>query len=168
MDEVILKELTSVSYIQMSAIWQKAKDRDFKGLDDEKQRLAKIMVEHEDELFSQFEYANLTYDPDQNPDTEYDPFLHITIHSIVEAQLELGDPIEAVQFFNAMRQKKYSRHDAIHLTGQILTCLIFEMSEHQKPFDMETYRKLLGKYKSRNPEKLMDLLENEPLLSEKD
>lgn len=166
MDEVILKELTSVSYIQMSAIWQKAKDRDFKGLDDEKQRLAKIMVEHEDELFSQFEYANLTYDPDQNPDTEYDPFLHITIHSIVEAQLELGDPIEAVQFFNAMRQKKYSRHDAIHLVGQILTCLIFEMSEHQKPFDLETYRKLLGKYKSRNPEKLMDLLENEPLLSE--
>jgi hypothetical protein len=166
MDEVILKELTSVSYIQMSEIWQKAKDRDFKGLDDEKQRLAKIMVEHEDELFSQFEYANLTYDPDQNPDTEYDPFLHITIHSIVEAQLELGDPIEAVQFFNAMRQKKYHRHDSIHLVGQILTCLIFEMSEHQKPFDMETYRKLLGKYKSRNPEKLMDLLENEPLLSE--
>ena len=168
MDEVILKELTSVSYIQMSAIWQKAKDRDFKGLDDEKQRLAKIMVEHEDELFSQFEYANLTYDPDQNPDTEYDPFLHITIHSIVEAQLELGDPIEVVQFFNAMRQKKYSRHDAIHLAGQILTCLIFEMSEHQRPFDLETYRKLLGKYKSRNPEKLMDLLENEPLLSETD
>jgi hypothetical protein len=166
MDEVILKELTSVSYIQMSAIWQKAKDRDFKGLDDEKQRLAKIMVEHEDELFGQFEYANLTYDPDQNPDTEYDPFLHITIHSIVEAQLELSDPIETVQFFNAMRQKKYSRHDAIHLVGQILTCLIFEMSEHQKPFDLETYRKLLGKYKSRNPEKLMDLLENEPLLSE--
>lgn len=166
MDEVILKELTSVSYIQMSAIWEKAKDRDFKGIDDEAQRLAKIMVEHEDELYSQFEYANLTYDPDQNPDTEYDPFLHITIHSIIEAQLEHNDPLEVVEFFNAMRQKKYSRHDAIHLAGQILTCLIFEMSEHQKPFDLETYRKLLGKYKSRNPEKLMDLLENEPLLSE--
>ena len=166
MDEVILKELTAVSYIQMSAIWEKAKDRDFKGIDDEAQRLAKIMVEHEDELYSQFEYANLTYDPDQNPDTEYDPFLHITIHSIIEAQLEHNDPLEVVEFFNAMRQKKYSRHDAIHLAGQILTCLIFEMSEHQKPFDLETYRKLLGKYKSRNPEKLMDLLENEPLLSE--
>ena len=166
MDEVILKELTSVSYIQMSAIWQKAKDRDFKGLDDEAQRIAKIMVEHEDELYRQFEHADLIFDPEVNPDIKYDPFLHITIHSIVEAQLELGDPIEAVQFFNAMRQKKYSRHDAIHLTGQILTCLIFEMSEHQKPFDLETYRKLLNKYKSRNPEKLMDLLENEPLLSE--
>ncbi|MFC1883000.1 hypothetical protein ACFL2S_16140, partial [Thermodesulfobacteriota bacterium] len=84
----------------------------------------------------------------------------------IEAQLEHNDPLEVVEFFNAMRKKKYSRHDAIHLAGQILTCLIFEMSEHQKPFDLETYRKLLGKYKSRNPEKLMDLLENEPLLSE--
>jgi hypothetical protein len=40
------------------------------------------------------------------------------------------------------------------------------MSEHQKPFDLETYRKLLGKYKSCDPGKLMDLLDNEPLLSD--
>ena len=168
MDEEILKALKPVSHTQMTEIWLKAKDRDFDGLDDEKQRIAKIMVEHEDELSDQFENAHLTYDPDQNPDTEYDPFLHITIHSIVEAQLELGDPIEVVQFFNAMGQKKYPRHDAIHLVGQILIYLIFEMSEYQKPFDLDTYRKLLDKYKSRNPEELMDLLENEPLLSDTD
>ena len=166
MDEEIRKSLKDLSRTQMSAIWEKAKDRNFKGLDDEAQRIAKIMVEHEDELYRQFEHADLIFDPEVNPDAEYDPFLHISIHSIIEAQLEHNDPLEVVEFFNAMRQKKYSRHDAIHLAGQILTCLIFEMSEHQKPFDLETYRKLLGKYKSRNPEKLMDLLENEPLLSE--
>jgi len=168
MDEEIRKLLKDLSRTQMSAIWEKAKDRNFKGLDDEAQRIAKIMVEHEDELYRQFEHADLIFDPEVNPDAEYDPFLHISIHSIIEAQLEHNDPLEIVEFFNAMRQKKYSRHDAIHLAGQILTCLIFEMSEHQKPFDLETYRKLLGKYKSRNPEKLMDLLENEPLLSETD
>ena len=166
MDEEIRKLLKDVSRTQMSAIWEKAKDRDFKSLDDEAQRIAKIMVEHEDELYRQFEHPDLIFDPEVNSDTEYDPFLHISIHSIIEAQLEDNDPLEVVEFFNAMCQKKYSRHDAIHLAGQILTCLIFEMSEHQKPFDLETYRKLLGKYKSRNPEKLMDLLENEPLLSE--
>jgi hypothetical protein len=125
-------------------------------------------VEHEDELYKQFEHADLTYDPKANPDTGYDPFLHITIHSIVEAQLADNDPLEVVQFFNAMRRKKYSRHDSIHLVGQILTCLVFELLEHDKPFDWETYRKLLNKYKSCHPEKLMDLLENEPLLSETD
>ena len=126
------------------------------------------MVEHEDDLSKQFEYAHLNYDPDQDPDTEYDPFLHISIHAIVEAQLELGDPIEVVHFFNAMRQKKYHRHDAIHLVGQILIYLIFEMSEYQKPFELDTYRKLLDKYKSCDPEKLADLLENEPLLADPD
>ncbi|MBW2335583.1 MAG: DUF1841 family protein [Deltaproteobacteria bacterium] len=166
--EEIRKFLKDGFRTQMSAIWEKAKERDFEGLDDEKQRIAKIMVEHEDELYKQLEHADLIYDPELNSETEYDPFLHITIHSIIEAQLEDNDPLEIVQFFNAMRQKKYSRHDSIHLVGQILTCLIFEMLEHQKPFDLETYRKLLNKYKSRNPEKLMDLLENEPLLSETD
>lgn len=168
MDEEIRKALKSVSYPQMSEIWLKAKDRDFEGLDDEKLRIAKIMVEHEDELYQQFEHAHFTYDHERNPDTEYDPFLHITIHGIVEAQLELADPIEVVQFFNAMRQKKYHRHDAIHLVGQILIFLIFEMSEYQKPFDLDTYRKLLDKYKSCDPEALTDLLENEPLLSDTD
>ena len=168
MDDEISKLLNDGFRTQMSAIWGKAKERDFEGLDAEAQRIAKIMVEHEDELYKQFEHADLTYDPEFNPDTGYDPFLHITIHSIVEAQLADNDPLEVVQFFNAMRQKKYSRHDSIHLVGQILTCLIFEILEQQKPFDLETYRKLLSKYKSRNPEKLMDLLEDEPLLSETD
>jgi len=106
MDEEIRKALKSVSHTQMTEIWLKAKDRDFEGLDDEKRRIAKIMVEHEDDLSKQFEYAHLNYDPDQDPETEYDPFLHITIHAIVEAQLELADPIELVQFFNAIRKKR--------------------------------------------------------------
>jgi hypothetical protein len=36
----------------------------------------------------------------------------------------------------------------------------------KKPFNSKLYRKLLKKYKARNPEKLMDLLENDPLLSD--
>ena len=167
-NEEISKLLRDGSRTEMSEIWLKARDRDFDGLNDEKQRLAKIMVEHEDELTLQLDQAHLGYDPEQDPDTEYDPFLHVTVHAIVEAQLELGDPIEVVQFFNAMRQKKYHRHDAIHLVGQILIYLIFDMSEYQKLFDLDTYRKLLEKYKSSNPEELMDLLEKEPLLSDPD
>ena len=168
MDEEIRKLLQDVTYAQMSEIWQKAKERDFGGLDDEAQRIAKIMVEHEDELYRYFEHAELSYDPDSASDTDYNPLLHVTIHATVEAQLEQNDPLEVVEFYNAIRQKKYSHHDSIHLVGQILTCLIFEMTENQTPFDLEIYRQLLDKYKSRNPEKLIDMLENEPLLSETD
>ena len=168
MVEQISNALKLVSHDQMSELWEKAKQRDLQGLDDEKQRLVKIMVDHEDELLNQFEHADLSYDPELSPETDYDPFLHISIHLLVETQLDQNDPLEAVEFFNAMCRQKYSRHDAVHLIGQILGYFVFEVLENQKPFDLETYRKLLMKYKSRDPEKLMDLLENEPLLSEAD
>ena len=166
MVEKISNVLKLVSHDQMSEIWEKAKQRDLQGLDDEKQRLVKIMVDNEDELLNQFEHADLSYDPELSPEADYDPFLHISIHLLVETQLDQNDPLEAVEFFNAMCRQKYSRHDAVHLIGQILGYFVFEVLENQKPFDLEAYRKLLMKYKSRDPEKLMDLLENEPLLSE--
>ena len=56
--------------------------------------------------------GNLTL-PDVNP------FLHITIHTVIENQLEARDPIEVLQFYNAMRKKKCSHHDTIHLIGAI-------------------------------------------------
>jgi hypothetical protein len=168
MVEQISNLLKSVSHAQMSELWEKAKKRDLQGLDDEKQRLVKIMVDHEDELLRQFEHADLTYDPELNQEADYDPFLHISIHLLVETQLDQNDPLEAIEFFNAVRRQKYSRHDAVHLIGQILGYFIFEVMENQKSFDLETYRQLLTKYKSSDPEKLMDLLENEPLLFEAD
>ena len=164
MDDETRKILRQISREEMYELWGRAKERNYEGLNDEKQRIAKIMVEHEDEFHNQLEFADLTYDHDYDPDTEYNPFLHITIHSIVEAQLELKEPIETLQFYNTVRKKKYSHHDTIHFVGQILSCLIFDVMKYKKPFNSELYRKLLKKYKTRNPEKLMDLLESDRLL----
>jgi hypothetical protein len=47
----------------------------------------------------------------------------------------------------------------------MLSCLIFDMMQNKSPFNSELYRKLLKKYKTRNPQILMELLENDPLLS---
>ena len=164
MDEEIRKFLRQMSREEMYELWGRAKDRNYEGLNDEEKRIAKIMVEHEDEFHNQLEFADLTYDHDHDPDTEYNPFLHITIHSIVEAQLEQKEPIETLQFYNAIRKKKYSHHDTIHFVGQILSCLIFDVMKHKRSFNSELYRKLLKKYKTRNPEKFMELLEKDPLL----
>jgi hypothetical protein len=166
MDEEHRKILRQVSREKMHELWRRAKERDYEGLNDEEHRIAKIMVEHEDEFHNQLEFADLTYDHEYDPDTEYNPFLHITIHSIVEAQLDQKEPIETLQFYNALRKKKYSHHDTIHFVGQILACLIFDVMKFKRPFNLELYQKLLKKYKTRNPEKLADLLENDPLLSD--
>ena len=166
MDEEIGKYLKQVHREKMYELWGRAKERDYDGLDEEEQRIARIMVEHEDEFYNQLEFADLTYDHDYDPDTEYNPFIHITIHCIVEAQLAQKDPIETLQFYNALRKKKYSHHDTIHFIGQIVSCMIFDIMKYQRPFNPELYCKLLKKYKSRNPEKLMDLLDKDPLLSD--
>ena len=166
MDKEIQNHLRQVSREKMYALWGRAKEREYDGLNDEELRIAKIMVEHEDEFYNQLEFADLTYDHEYDPDTEYNPFLHITIHSIVEAQLAQKEPIETLQFYNALRKKKYSHHDTIHFIGQIVSCMIYDIMKYQRPFDPELFRKLLKKYKSRNPEKLMDLLEKDPLLSD--
>ena len=166
MDEDTRKILKQISREKMSELWERAKERDYEGLNDEEQRIARIMVEHEDEFHNQLEFADLTYDHEYDPDTEYNPFLHITIHSIAETQLAQKEPIETLQFYNAIRKKKYSHHDAIHFIGQILTCLIFDVMTKKNPFNLGLYRKLLKKYKTRNPEKFMELLEKDPLLSD--
>ena len=166
MDEEIRKILNEENRQHLYALWGRAKEGKFDGLKEDEERLARIMLDHRYEFYNQFEYAGLAYDQESDPETEYDPFLHVGIHATVEAQLEQRDPVEAFQFYNAMRNKKYTHHDAVHFIGQILIYLIFDVIEDEQPFDLETYRKLLIKYKTCNPEKLMDSLENDPLLSD--
>lgn len=166
MDEEVRKILKRDNREHLFALWGRAKEGNYDGLTEEEERIARIMLDHQDEFYNQFEFADLTYDHEYNPDTEYDPFLHIVIHSTIEAQLEQRDPVEAYQFYNAVRKKKYSHHDTIHFIGQIFIGLLFEVFEYKRPFDLATYRKLLKKYKTRDPQKLMDLLENDPLLSD--
>ena len=166
MDEEIRKILDEENRQHLYTLWGRAKEGNFDGLTDDEERFARIMLDHRDEFYNQFEYTGLAYDQENDSEAEFDPFLHVGIHAAVEAQLELRDPVEAFQFYNALRNKKYPHHDAVHFIGQILIYLIFDVIEDEQPFDLETYRKLLKKYKTRNPEKLMDSLESDPLLSD--
>ncbi len=148
---------------RMHELWEKAKAGDVEELDEEERRLAKIMLEHEDEFFNVFEFADVTADHEYDPDTESNPFLHISIHLAIENQLESKDPIEALQFYNAMRQKKYPHHDTLHLMAMIFIPFMFHTMQDNVPFDLDLYKKLLKKYKTRNPDRIPDLLESEPL-----
>jgi hypothetical protein len=137
---------------------------DWEGLSFEEKCLGEIMLDHEDEFYNEFEFADVTHDRGYDPDTEVNPFLHIFIHSIVENQLAEKDPIEVFQFYNGMRKKRCSHHETIHMIGAILAPLLFSVLKYQETFDLTTYRELLKKYKTRNPAKLFELLEKEPRL----
>jgi len=140
-------------------LWEIAKAGNLDSLSGEDRWLAKVMLEHQDQYFNQFEMGDLTYDHEYDVDSEENPFLHIMLHSAIERQLEAKDPIEAFQFYNSMRKKKVSRHDAIHLIGVIFAPLMIKGMQQRKDFDIDKYISLLKKYKAKRPEKIYESLE---------
>ena len=141
-------------------IWKKAQSGELEGLNEEEQHLGKIMLDHSDEYFNQFEFADALADHEYNPENEVNPFLHVMLHAIAEKQVDDRDPIEAFQFYNAMLRSKCSRHEAIHLLSSILVKFIFQILKEKKPFPVESYRKILKEFKSRNPKKINQLVED--------
>jgi hypothetical protein len=154
-------EFRALSRQHIHAIWQKAKENNIAELSEEEQRLANILIEHKDEHFYHFEFTDAVSDYDYEPGVEANPFLHITIHAIIENQLDAREPIEAYQFYNAIIKKKLSHHDTIHLIGRIFVPFLFNVLKHHKPFDATRYASLLKKYKNKRPEKIEAALERD-------
>jgi hypothetical protein len=160
MEEDLRKDLRKLSGERNRLVWTIAKTGDLSGLSPEDKKLAEIMLEHE-EFHNQFEIADVLSEHEYDPDKETNPFLHVTLHAIAETQLENRDPIEVYQFYNAMRKKKASHHDAVHLIGLVLTPLIWKTLLEQQPFDLEEYRSRLKKLKYVKPRKIFDSIEKE-------
>jgi hypothetical protein len=159
------QELKKLTRERTRTVWEIAKMGDLNGLSPEDKKLAEIMLEHE-EFHNQFEIADILGEHEYDPDKEINPFFHVTMHAIAETQLENRDPIEVYQFYNAMRKKKASHHDAVHLIGVVLVPLIFTTLREQKAFDLEEYQSRLKKFKYMKPEKIYDLIEKEESSSE--
>jgi hypothetical protein len=160
MEDDTRKELKRLSGKRNQIIWKIAKTGDLSSLSPEDRKLAETMLEHE-EYHNQFEMADVLSEHEYDPDREINPFLHIALHGVVETQLENRDPLEVYQFYNAMRKKKTSHHDALHLIGAVLAPLLFGTLKDLKPFDLEDYRSRLRKFKSMKPEKIFESLERE-------
>ncbi len=161
MNDEMMQTLKIASREHIYEVWQRVKADDLDGLDDSDRLLAKILKEHEDEFFNQFETADITYDHEYDPETEVNPFMHIAMHRVVETQLRDRNPVEAFQFYNAMLRKKCARHDAVHFITCLLVPLVFGVLKNSTEFDLDRYTGLLKKYKNRNPDKIYDALEQE-------
>ena len=160
-DDDLPAEMEKMSREHMHAIWKAAKSDGIDDLPDVDRLLARVMLEHEDEFFNDFEFADLPAERDFDPESEINPFLHITIHCVVEEQLAAKEPLESYQLYNAMRKKKLSHHDIVHLILAMLMPILFSIKEENGGFDLEFYKSLLRKCKTKKPEKIADFLEKE-------
>ncbi len=145
-------------------ILELAKVGDLDHLGPDERRLAKIMLDHGEEFFKDVDFADDYPVGEDSDDSEIDPFFHITVHAIVEDQLEDKDPREVYKFYDAMIKKQTGHHEVVHLIAAILVPLLFKSLAEQKPFATESYKALLIKYKNTDPSHLLDLLEHEPEL----
>lgn len=161
MNQSLNDMLNKVSREQMHGIWQIAKSGKLDDLNDEEKQLAEIMLEHQDEYYNDFEFADVTHERKYDPDSETNPFLHITFHSIVENQLKNREPIETYQFYNAMLRKGMQRHDVIHLIGRIVSGFLFMMMKHNIEFDVNAYKSILKECKKSNINKVWETFDAE-------
>jgi hypothetical protein len=159
MDDKMRNDLRDINRENYIELWKKAKADDYDDVTNEEKRLMKILLDHEEEFSEIFENADILAGYEFDPETEQNPFMHITMHSIVENQLENRDPIEVYQFYLAMLKKKCSRHEVIHLISAIFVHLLYRVLKNNEPFDIERYKLLLKKYKNRKPHKVWALLE---------
>lgn len=161
MRDEMINAMRRLNRERMHDIWEIAKNGDLDVLDEEERRMGEVMLEHEEEYFNQFEMADILGDHEFDPDSEQNPYLHVTLHVIIENQLEAREPIEVYQFHNAMRKRKSSHHETIHLIASLLSPIIVSALQRGKEPDMENYKALLKKYKTKKAEKIWDALDRD-------
>lgn len=136
-------ELKKLTRMRMGLIWKSYKESLSAGLNAEDRKLAEIMNEHP-EYYHAWEFAN-EYADGEITEGQVNPFMHISMHQVVENQLFLKDPSEVTDFYNEQLAKGISRHDIIHKIAAALSNEMFEMLKTGRMFDKGKYLNELKK-----------------------
>lgn len=125
-----LREQSQARFQRIWEIYQAGGD-----LEGEDARLAEVMERHP-EYHEIWERAEALGSEDVVVD-EVNPFMHATVHTTVENQLAEGSPPEAAEALDALLKAGYSRHEAIHFIGAVVTDEIYNILKEDRPADNE-------------------------------
>lgn len=110
---------------------------------DEDERIAHAMEEHP-------EYHAFFDDPDLlNKDgctkDGVNPFVHVSMHAIVEGQLAGGEPPQVADYLRRLQAAGLSRHDAVHEIARAVSEMIYHMLREETLYDEARYLARLEK-----------------------
>lgn len=96
-------------------------------LEDEDALLGRLMEEHLD-------YHEAWYDPESYKEGEVlvddvDPFVHLTIHALVEKKLESGQPAQLAYLMDEFEKIGLTQHEAVHVVCRVLAHQLFDRAE---------------------------------------
>lgn len=107
-------------------------------MEGEEALFAEIMLEHR-EHHSLFDLGEAATNIDFAGRRQTNPFLHTSLHAVVEQQLEAHHPIEVEHALLSLISRGDSRHDAIHQIGGILAQVLYDAVTRNKPIDEAEY-----------------------------
>jgi hypothetical protein len=145
---------------KVNNIWNMLKSGRIEELSEKDSKLAAIILSHQ-EYRDHFENTDILDGREYDAGMTFNPFLHISMHQMVEDQLSANSPIEAAFFCETLEDKGLSRHDAIHFIIMILVRVIFDSASNQKPFDAPRYKRLLTECRTMEPPEIQEWIEEE-------
>lgn len=139
LDSSILKSENRKLYYE---IWQKYKANE--ELEGEESTIAGLMALHKD-CYDYWESTD--FDREFDPDTEFDPYLHITFDTIIMNQINAGDPEQARFTYNKLIARGDSHLEVIHKMAYVFVDELFPVIKHKKEFNNKRYIRKLKELK---------------------
>lgn len=141
MDDSYLQTLRIISRDDLHDLWLRAKEGEL--LESEEAVLARMMQEH-------VEYVDIWERLDKLGGDELvvngvNPIMHISMHSVIENQIEQNDPPEVRKALDSLLKRSVSRHEAIHTIAYEFNMELFPVLKHSRPFNNGAYQRRLEK-----------------------
>ena len=127
-------------------IWRRVKEG--KKLQGEEALLGKLMQRHQ-EYYNTWEFADVTAESPYDMETEENPFLHVTLHAVVENQIKQNDSPGVRIVLNQLTAKGHSQHEAVHEIARVLVEEIWQTLRYYRPFDSVRYVRKLQRLRRR-------------------
>lgn len=141
MNDEISRAMKAINRDKLYDLWHRAKEGD--ALEGEEAILARMMQEHV-EYHKVWERLNEISGEEFMID-DVNPIMHVSMHSVIENQLEQNTPPEARKALDALLKRDVSRHEAIHAIAYEFNMELFPVLKHSRPFNNIAYKRRLEK-----------------------
>lgn len=132
------QSLQQFSRLQMFDIWNRFKLGE--PLEGEEKVTGELMQLHT-EYHDTWDHADELTGHEFDPETDVNPFLHVTIDAIVVNQIKQRTPPEVEQAYTRLRSKGLSHLDAIHEIDSVFVKEFWPVLKYKKPFNNTRYVK---------------------------
>ncbi len=129
-----IKQLNAFTREQYHDIWVRINAGSL--LDEEEQVIGELMKQHK-EFYKDWDSTDFDYEYDI--DTEVNPFMHISLDSIVVNQINSNNPKQTGFTYNKLRARGDSHLEAIHKIASVIAENIWDVMKYGKEFNEKKY-----------------------------